>query len=206
MSGQGQASACAASILLVRFSFSACFRMRLGCLKRPWPLIEAGGLEWVTTAMTRVRDRPTAIVDRQLAHAMPVLAVVMFAALSLPSAARAADAECGVTDSGIPDGVFTPIDVAHIRKSLADAGIGLGGSYVGEAFTNTGGIKQGGTYDGLLTLYLKADLKKMGLWKGLCLSTSAFQIHGNSITAENIGSLMPVSNLEATPATRSFEI
>jgi porin len=38
------------------------------------------------------------------------------------------------------------------------------------------------------------------------LSASAFQIHGQSITADNIGSLMPVSNLEATPATRLFEL
>jgi porin len=46
----------------------------------------------------------------------------------------------------------------------------------------------------------------MGLWKGLCLSASAFQILGQSITVDNIGSLMPVSNLEATPATRLFEL
>jgi porin len=135
-----------------------------------------------------------------------VLAIALLAALSSPGTAHAADAECGVTDSGIPDDVFAPIDVAHTRKSLADVGIGLGGFYVGEAFTNTGGIKQGGKYDGVLTLYLDADLKKMGLWKGLCLSASAFQIHGQSITADNIGSLMPVSNLEATPATRLFEL
>ena len=135
-----------------------------------------------------------------------VLAVAIVAILSTSGAAHAADAECGVTDSGIPDGVLTPIDVAHIRKSLADVGIGLGGSYVGEAFTNTGGINQGRKYDGVLTLNLNADLKKMGLWKGLCLSASAFQIHGQSITADNIGSVMPVSNLEATPATRLFEL
>jgi porin len=135
-----------------------------------------------------------------------VLAVAIVAILSTSGAAHAADAECGVTDSGIPDGVLTPIDVGHMRKSLADVGIGLGGSYVGEAFANTGGIKQGGKYDGVLTLYLDADLKKMGLWKGLCLSASAFQIHGQSITVDNIGSLMPVSNLEATPATRLFEL
>jgi porin len=135
-----------------------------------------------------------------------VLAVAIVAILSTSGAAHAADAECGVTDSGIPDGVLTPIDVAHIRKSLADVGIGLGGSYVGEAFANTGGINQGGKYDGVLTLNLNADLKKMGLWKGLCLSASAFQIHGQSITADNIGSVMPVSNLEATPATRLFEL
>ena len=137
---------------------------------------------------------------------MTALAVAILAAVSVSGAVRAADAECKVTENGIPDGVVTPIDVAGIRKSLADVGVGLGGSYVGEAFTNTGGIKQGGTYDGVLTLYLNADLKKMGLWKGLCLSTSAFQIHGNSITADNIDSLMLVSNLEATPATRLFEL
>ena len=144
--------------------------------------------------------------DRQLALPLVALAVGLLAALSFPGGASAADPECGVTASGIPDGAFAPIDVAHIRKSLADIGIGLGGSYVGEAFTNTGGIKQGGTYDGVLTLTLNADLKKMGLWKGLCFSASAFQIHGNSITADNIGSIMPVSNLEATPATRLFEL
>lgn len=115
-----------------------------------------------------------------------VLAVAIVAILSTSGAAHAADAECGVTDSGIPDGVLTPIDVAHIRKSLADVGIGLGGSYVGEAFANTGGINQGSKYDGVLTLNLNADLKKMGLWKGLCLSASAFQIHGQSITADNM--------------------
>jgi porin len=35
---------------------------------------------------------------------------------------------------------------------------------------------------------------------------NAFQIHGRSITADNIGGLMPVSNLEATPATRLDEM
>ena len=125
---------------------------------------------------------------------------------ALPSASHAADAECGVSDSGIPDGVITPIDVAHMRKSLADIGLGISGIYTGEAFTNTGGIKQEAAYDGVLELDLNGNLKKMGLWKGLCFHASSFQIHGNSITADNIGSLMPVSNLEATPATRLFEL
>ena len=31
-------------------------------------------------------------------------------------------------------------------------------------------------------------------------------MHGRSITADNIGALMPVSNLEAMPATRLFEM
>ena len=53
---------------------------------------------------------------------------------------------------------------------------------------------------------LDADMQKLGLWKGLCFHMNAFQIHGHSITADNIGALMPVSNLEATPATRLDEM
>ena len=58
----------------------------------------------------------------------------------------------------------------------------------------------------MLELYINADMKKLGLWKGFCFFANGYQIHGNSITAANIGSLMPVSNLEATDATRLFEM
>jgi predicted lipoprotein len=55
-------------------------------------------------------------------------------------------------------------------------------------------LKQGVTYDGVLDMHLDADMKTLGLWKGLCFHMNAFQIHGRSITADNIGALMPVSN------------
>ncbi len=78
--------------------------------------------------------------------------------------------------------------------------------YYGEAFANSGGYKQGGKYDGVLDSTIDADMHKLGFWKGLCFHANGYQIHGQSITADNIGSLMPVSNLEATPATRLFEL
>ncbi len=93
------------------------------------------------------------------------------------------------------------MSAARARR-LPRSGIGVGGAYYGESFYNWGGFNQGGEYDGVLELYLNADMKKLGLWKGLCFHTNGYQIHGNSITAANIGSLMPVSNLEATDATR----
>ena len=49
-------------------------------------------------------------------------------------------------------------------------------------------------------------MQKLGFWKGLCFFVDGFQLHGVSITAANIGSLIPVSGIEATPATRLFEI
>jgi porin len=59
---------------------------------------------------------------------------------------------------------------------------------------------------GVLELYMDADMKKLGLWDGLCFHANGFQIHGNSITGANIGGLMPVTSLEALPATRLFEL
>jgi porin len=117
----------------------------------------------------------------------------------------AADAECS-SDSGIPNGMIAPIDIDHLRKSLADAGFTIGGFYLGETFGNAGGIRQGETYDGVLWTYLLGDLHKAGLWKGLCFYADSYQIHGRSITADNIGSLVTVSNYEALPSTRLSEL
>jgi porin len=130
--------------------------------------------------------------------------LVVLAMLALPVAARA---DCDVTESGIPDDVIKPIDVDHVRKSLADMGIGIGGYSVNEGFGNlSGGIRQGATYDGVVELHLNGDMQKMGLWKGLCFHANGFQIHGQSITATDIGSLTTVSSFEGTPATRLFEL
>jgi porin len=118
----------------------------------------------------------------------------------------AAKADCDVPEMGIPEDAAFPVDVAGVRKSLAKAGIGLAGTYYGETFYNWGGFKQGGAYDGVLELDLNGDMHKLIGWSGLCLFANAYQIHGHSITADDIGSLMPVSSLEATPATRLFEL
>jgi porin len=120
--------------------------------------------------------------------------------------ATPAVADCEVTETGIPEDVVAAIDPGGVRHALAKSGIGFGGQYYGEFFANSGGVHQGGEYDGALHLYLNADMHKLGLWKGLCFFVDGFQLHGVSITAANIGSLIPVSGIEATPATRLFEI
>lgn len=134
------------------------------------------------------------------------VAALVLATLSQPGIAVAANAACGVTDTGIPADVFAPIDIAHIRGSLADVGVGFSGTYYAETFGNKGGLREVSEYDGLLALNLNADMNRLGLWEGLCFHTSGFQIHGNGITNENIGSLVPVSNIEARSATRLFEL
>jgi porin len=138
------------------------------------------------------------------------LVIVAVTALTSPDVARA---DCGLSETsimhgatGIPEGAVASIDPGGMRRALAQHGIEFGGFYLGEAFGNWGGIKRGTDYDGVLDLYISGDLHKMGFWKGLCFHTDGFRIHGQSITAENIGSLMPVSSYEATPATRLFEL
>ena len=141
----------------------------------------------------------------------PILKAILFGAILairfflFAQISLAADPDCR-SDSGIPSGVIASIDVGHLRKALADAGFTIGGFYLGETFGNTGGMDQGETYDGVLWSYLLGDLHKAGLWKGLCFYADAYQIHGRSITADNIGSLVTVSNYEALPSTRLSEL
>jgi porin len=135
-------------------------------------------------------------------------AVGSLLALSFTALPVAAFANCEVPEEPFksPPGVVFPIDVVGSRVALAKAGIGAGANYYGETFYNWGGIKDGGQYDGVLELYMNADMQKLGFWKGFCFHTNGYQIHGNSITAENVGGIMPISNLEADASTRLFEL
>ena len=53
---------------------------------------------------------------------------------------------------------------------------------------------------------LAVDMEKAIGWKGLTFFTNGYQIHGQSISALNLGVLMPVSFIEALPSTRLFEL
>jgi porin len=130
--------------------------------------------------------------------------VAIAAILALPAAAAATD--CEVSENGIPDDVIVPIDVAGVRKSLGSNGIGIGGTYIADVLGNpSGGIKQGTHYDGLLDVHMDIDFQRIAGWKGLCFHANGFQINGTSITAQDLGSIISASNIEAFPATRLDE-
>ncbi len=142
--------------------------------------------------------------------------VLKFAALafvSVPAMAQQAGEEVVGGISGIPEGSIAtslPRDLADpggVRSRLAKHGIQFGVNYIGEVLGNpSGGIKQSTHYDGLLEVVVEADMEKIIGWKGLSFFTNGYWIHGSSITSSNIGSLMPVSFIEALPATRLFEL
>jgi len=146
----------------------------------------------------------------KMAGVASVLAMSLVALPGIASAANCdlseADIVHGAAPLGIPDGAAFTLDPGGVRTALRKQGVEVGGAYYGETYYNWGGIKDGGQYDGVLELYLNADMQKLGLWKGLCFHTDGYQIHGNSITGENVGGLMPVSSLEAEPSTRLFEL
>ena len=101
---------------------------------------------------------------------------------------------------------FTDRIIGNTVANLNASGIDVGGAYIAEPFYNWGGTDQGGEYQGVLELYVNADMSRLGLWDGLCFHANGYQIHGNSITGANIGGLMPVTSFEAVDSTRLFEL
>jgi porin len=68
-----------------------------------------------------------------------------------------------------------------------------------------GGVRRGAAYRGRLELVVDADLEKAAGWSGAAFHANAYLIHGSGLTRSYVGNLMPVSNLEALPASRLYE-
>ena len=67
-------------------------------------------------------------------------------------------------------------------------------------------MRRGFTYDGLTTASLSLDLDKAFGWSGGQIFVSAFQIHGRGPTPNLVGNLQAVSSVEATRATRLYDL
>jgi porin len=93
------------------------------------------------------------------------------------------------------------------RAGLRNSGIRVRAIYTGDLFTTlSGGISQGTTFGGRLDLGLEADLEKLMGWSGATFHVNAFLIHGRGQTGDHIGNIFAISNAEATPAARLFEL
>ena len=96
---------------------------------------------------------------------------------------------------------------AGVRSALGREEVTFQVNYIGDVLGNaTGGVRQSTFYDGRLELAVEADLEKLIGWPGLSFFSNGYQIHGQSISAENLGVLMPVSFIEALPDTRLYEL
>jgi porin len=98
-------------------------------------------------------------------------------------------------------------DWGGARSRLQDAGIDFGVTDVAETLSNpTGGIRQLGIYQGLLTLSLNLDLEKLARWPGASFYTDGYQISGRGLSRNAIGNLLAVSTIEALPSTRLHDL
>ena len=76
-----------------------------------------------------------------------------------------------------------------------------------EVWTNqAGGRRRGVTANGLLTLSMNADLGALAGLDGWRLYGSVFQIHGRGISGDLVGNLQTISNIEATRATKLYNL
>jgi porin len=140
--------------------------------------------------------------------------VLISATLAALFAAHASAADLGGdSPSGIPEGSIAEklptglADPGGVRRGLGVHGIVIGATYTGEVLGNfSGGLKQSTHYDGLLELYTDIEMIRLIGWKGLDFHASWYEIHGTSISGENIGGLASVSNIEAFPSSRLFEL
>lgn len=135
----------------------------------------------------------------------------MLAALFAATLPVMAEEESGPKD-GIPEQSIARAmpangDAGGHRTRLADRGITYGLNYVGQVQGNlSGGIEQRAVYVGRLEGYADLDFEKLAGWKGLTVHANAFQLHGNGLSTNYLGNLMPTSYIEAHPTTRLFEL
>lgn len=94
-----------------------------------------------------------------------------------------------------------------LRTSLADTGITFGLQEQSELWANvSGGLRRGVVYDGLTTASISLDLDKLAGWTGATFFVNAYQIHGRGPSANLVGNLQIVSNLEATRDTKLYQL
>ncbi len=122
-----------------------------------------------------------------------------------PSTNARAQEWLGPNDACAPDTLLG--DWGGSRATLAAKGIRFGLQNQTELWGNlTGGRRQAIEYDGLATASLCIDLRKAAQWKGATIFASGFQIYGPGPSIPLLGSLQLVSNIEATPSTKLYDL
>src|SRR5262249_13256958 len=87
------------------------------------------------------------------------------------------------------------------------AGITFTANEAAETWENLrGGRKRGGVIDGVTTPALSLDLEKLMGWKGATFFVNGYQIHGLGPTPVLVGNQQLVSNIEALPSTKLYQL
>ena len=149
--------------------------------------------------------------DQKLLHPFKKSSAWRFAGALLLATAAFGSAPLRAEDVPADDagsrGPFPPGPLRQLDDTLKPYGIRPSLTYIGEALGNaSGGTRRGGIYDGRLDLAIDADLEKLLGWSGFKFHTSVFNTHGDGLSRQYIGNLMTVSNIEALPHTRLYDL
>jgi porin len=97
-------------------------------------------------------------------------------------------------------------DMGGLRSRLGRSGITVGLTETSdELVVLQGGIQPGQAYHGLTTLTLGLDTAQAGGWAGGNFNVSVLNIHGQSFSANYVGSLQTASGTEADAGVRLWE-
>ncbi len=98
-------------------------------------------------------------------------------------------------------------DPGGIRQFLGGRGIDYNFTYIGEMLSNPiGGFKQGATYEGRLDMQLDIDGEKLIGLRDFAVHAQGFQIHGRGLSGNDTLDLFTVSNIEAYPSNKLYEL
>src|SRR5215216_5013317 len=98
-------------------------------------------------------------------------------------------------------------DWGGVRTDLERRGITFSLNYTVELLSNLrGGIRQGSVANDLFQPQIEIDAEKLWGWQGAKFRGSGIVTHGPGLTPGFVGNLMTVSNIEAGPVGRVFEL
>jgi porin len=98
-------------------------------------------------------------------------------------------------------------DPGGLRAALWERGFKYQMNYLGDLLGNqSGGLRRGTAYSSRLELVLDGDLEKAVGWSGAAVHANAYLINGSGLSRSYVGNLTTVSNVEALPATRLYEV
>lgn len=98
-------------------------------------------------------------------------------------------------------------DWRGVRTSLEERGVTLTLKHEAETWSSGfGGLQTGTIYNGLTTASLTVDLDKLISWRGAKLFVSGFDIQGHGPSTSLVGNLQLISNIEATPDVKLYDL
>lgn len=98
-------------------------------------------------------------------------------------------------------------DWGGARTKLLEQGVQFDANFTADlSFNPSGGIRRGEAYSGLLQLGLTLDMEKLVGWTGAEIHVGSYFIDGQGLTTRELGNLLTISNIEATPAIRLGEV